>query len=257
MRHKQPIFIWTRPLDNWKLDQKKLLLANLTQIIHIPCFQQAELTTVIPHTLSQASHYSIAFTSSLGVQLFLKKSMYKPILSKAKFYAFGQQTTHTLQHYGINVHNPSTIHSGEAFAAYLNNTLNKGHHVLLPGGTKRAFDLESYLTHKGFQAQNIHCYHTTYRTTNIYGNALSFSQCLEIANKRSVIAFTSPLSTVAFVKAFEPHSDLLRKNMIAVAIGQTTHRSCQRFFTKTVVAKKPSIDHLIQTCQVLLESPNF
>ena len=192
----------------------------------------------------------IVFTSQVGVRIFFEQMKKQEVdirkLSKAKFAVIGEGTKKALRERGIYADLMPEIYDGESLGKLLASEGINGQQILIPRAAKGNEALVPLLEKAGARVEDVALYQTVYR------------ECQSISAKEEIekgtidlVVFTSS-STVEGFAAVTKGMDYTK--IKAACIGKQTADTARRYGMKCYVAKKATLDSLVELVTTIKET---
>jgi uroporphyrinogen-III synthase len=236
------VLIWTRSLQDWENDRS--VLGQLQEdTLHLPCIELAPLSVKFPKAKPQI----FIFTSANGVSFAAQHTALVNLMRTAEaIYAIGQATADALRSLRLTAHVPLDNASGEQFATWLANHLRPGSCLVWPCAKEPAYDLVEHLRHFHLTVERLPVYHTE-RCLRAPNGKRPDQTCVQryVQTLEGVVCFASPSAVDGFVKTLGPAENRLRKELTAIAIGDTTASACRDHFDQVIIAKQHTLESLV------------
>ena len=156
---------------------------------------------------------------------------------------------------GTNITLPKGVKKGEDLATYLCGA-HSGEALtfFLPGAKKRAYALDEHLQSCGFKTLSCDTYEVQSGIFNTSGEPIDkkgLEGSLASLNK-PVVCFASPSAVLGFAKGLSSCGlASIIQSCVAVAIGPTTFRACQSYFSEVHESSEASLASLADLAKTL------
>ncbi len=232
----------TRPRELQSTMSAKLR-AQGAEVLELPAIATAAIpdNRALEEALNNIADYSwIAFTSPTGVRVFFDAMLEMGIdsrkLSNVKFAVIGTGTAKALKERGFLADLMPEVYDGESLGRLLAETAAKEEKILLPRAAIGNQEMIKAL--EGFHVDDIATYDTTYQSQEFVDEKKLFQN-----GKMICAVFTSASTVRGFVEATKGLDYSL---VTAACIGKQTKAAADAYGMKTWMAKKATIDSVVE-----------
>lgn len=240
----------TRPRELQSVMSAKLRRQG-AEVLELPAIATAaiENNTALEEAFAKLTEYQwIAFTSPTGVRIFFEQMLSCGIdsrkLANVKFAVIGSGTAKALKERGFIADLMPEIYDGEALGKLLAETASKDDKILLPRAAIGNHEMIDAL--EGFQVDDIATYDTTYESQEFVDEVKLFED-----GKMTCAVFTSASTVRGFVEATK---GLDYTKVTAACIGKQTKAAADAYGMKTWMAKKATIDSVVELVEEIHQS---
>ena len=231
--------IWTRPSEDWGLDQK--IIKSESGLLRFPVTQQIQIVPKVPVKICDF----IVLTSRKAAEAFLQHNLLpREQLGRKDFLTFGIETYKYLVSQNLKVR-LIPVHNGKDFAEILVMEIKKGSVIWIPRPAEPAFAIGDLLRNYSFETYDIEMY----RTESVRNFEVQLLK--QLVAEPSIVCFASPSAVKAFVDVVQTSDAARFYRYTAVAIGTTTLASGQSYFSQSFQALHPTLQSLWDMAQGL------
>lgn len=228
------------------LREKGAEVLELPAIRTVPLEDQSRLY----QALEQIDTYGwLVFTSPTGVEIFFQemKKKEKDIrsLGRIKVAAIGEGTRKKLKEHGIYADLMPEVYDGDSLGEALAKKVKPEEKVLIPRAEKGNQNLVSLLLNAGAKVEDIPTYQTVYEQSSLIDEKQEFE-----TGSIGCAVFTSASTVKGFV---EGTKGLDYSKVRAACIGKQTKAEADKYGMKTWMAKKATIESLIELVEEMKE----
>ncbi|MGI6006886.1 MAG: uroporphyrinogen-III C-methyltransferase [Ruminococcus sp.] len=246
---KLPLFgkkiLVTRPKDLISKMAAKLRVQG-AEVLELPAIETSPVRddSKIREVMEKLDTYQwIAFTSPTGVRIFFDDliGMGKDIrsLGQAKIAAIGEGTKKALKERGLWADLIPEIYDGASLGALMAQKCEKDAHILVPRASMGNREIMDALAVRGdLKVDDIPTYDTSYVTWNVLNEGDKFEK-----GEISCAVFTSASTVRGFAEATK---GLDYSKVTAACIGKQTKAAADQYGMKTYMAKKATIDSVVE-----------
>ncbi len=245
-QHKK--LIWTRAASDW-LEDQFYFEDKQNSVIHLPCLRlQAIDTPDVPESLAQKNPFVTVISSPKTIDYLYQRKPYWNLVEKnSQIFCFGEKTQSIAVSRGLKTIRLKQATTLEEMAPLIVELISKERLVFLPGGKKRAFDLDGFLKERGFQTERIDLYETNCQLRDRDEKPLSDAKRNQFIDQLAgVVCFASPSAVEGFAAVLEPQKNRLSSELVAVAIGKTSEKACKNFFDQVFVSPHPELKAFVE-----------
>jgi uroporphyrinogen-III synthase len=236
--------VWTRPASDWVTDEILLkTVQGKAQVLRLPCVEIKPLKVA-----GLAKSYDVfVFTSSKAAQVALANAEVLAQVQAAKnIYTHGPSTAKTLARLGLKA-DVIAARTGAELAVELAKIIPPGTPVAWPRVEDPAHDIQADLTAAGIPTDSFVCYRTLPGIHDVGGHTPPKEQLEEWKETlEGVVCFASPSAVEGFLKG------LAGTKLVAVALGPTTAKACERHFKIVRTATENGIEALVKAAALAL-----
>ena len=242
----------TRPKAHASTTSDKLREKG-AEVLELPSITTVAMPdgAAIKEMLKNLSSYQwIVFTSPTGVEVFFQKLLGSGTdirsLGSARIAAIGEGTSRELKSRGLIADLMPDRYDGDALGEKLAGEIKAGDRVLIPRAEKGNQNLKALLEGAGAVVHDIATYTTRYEKSRIINEREEFEK-----GRINCAVFTSASTVKGFV---EGTKGLDYTKVKAACIGRQTKAAADAFGMKTYVAKKATIDSLVELVEEMKRS---
>ncbi|MGE0172246.1 MAG: uroporphyrinogen-III synthase [Oligoflexales bacterium] len=239
---RHAVLIWTRSQDEGNQHSDAFASPTSVSVVKFPTTQIKTLQAKLP--TSEAWTVAV-ITSPRTVRVILENGNQGWLTSLDGIYCFGSATHAEILKAGLgNVTLIPDCKTSEQLAQKLVSVLPKTSRILVFGPKQPAYPIADYFSRNGLRAEHISLYET------IPCQKPDSDLLDKVSSSATVfVAFASPSAVEGFVAALgPPNFTSLKPKLIALTIGQTTSRACERFFQKVLESPSPDMRHFESFC---------
>ena len=241
--------IWTRALDDWETD--RVIFERLKRdALHLPCIAMQASPVKLPRQKPQV----FVFTSANAVRYAARHYALVNLMKSAEaVYAIGAATFNALAELRVPAEIPENVQTAQQFAVWLSYNLSPNTIVAWPSAREPSYNLQNHLTRYNIQVEVLAVYHTEKALHLPNGKSPDTKDIdRDVQTLDGVVCFASPSSVDGFIRSLTPSENRLKKDLIAVAIGPTTHAAAEGQFEQIIMIKEASVELLAETAAKII-----
>lgn len=234
----------TRPRDLISSTAQKLR-AQGAEVLELPAIrtEAIEDNEALRRAWKQMQQYQwLVFTSPTGVKVFFEQMKREccdiRMLGTVKIAAIGEGTKKALRERGLFVDLMPEIYDGENLARTLAAELSGGENILIPRAEAGNLELVKILKEAGACVDDVATYRTCYESQDVIDEVAEFEK-----GKIDCAVFTSASTVRGFAEAVQ---GLDFSKVKAACIGKQTRAEAEKYGMQTWMAKKATMDSLVQ-----------